>query len=165
MRYVRHVAVAVALGAGIAGCATAGSGVTTAPLVVAADIYDVEALREAFLARGVATDIDDNTLVTRFEDLGVVLLTQPNQEREFIRMYAVWGRNPAKEVDATWLARVNETNKGGIVKLYLDDDFDLVAEWYTEVVPGLTPDGVVRIGEAFSQRAKDAASGFSDLLE
>jgi hypothetical protein len=102
--------------------------------------------------------------VTRFEDLGVVLLTQPNAEREFIRMYAIWGREPNTRPDCSWLERVNETNKSGIVKLYLDEDFDLVAEWYTEVVPGLTTDGVVRTGEAFSMRARDAARGLSGML-
>jgi hypothetical protein len=157
------------MGSGASGCASASGahggdigGLPEAPFE--ADLYDLGTLAAAFEDRGLPSKIDGTSVVTQMEDLGVVLLTQPNAERQFIRLYTVWGRDPSKTIDASWTARTNDTNKTGIVKVYFDDDFDLVAEWYIEVVSGVTPQSVVTTGETFAQRALDAAKGFSDLM-
>jgi hypothetical protein len=165
VKRVRGWALVTLIAAGGSGCATT-SEVRSPPLtpVVDANLYNLEALRSAFEARGLISNVEGGDVVTRIEDLGVVLLTQPNADREFVRMYVVWARDPSKAFDGTWLAQANETNKAGIVKVYFDDDLDLVAEWYVEVVPGLTTQGLVRVGETFALRARDAAEAFSGIL-
>lgn len=160
-RRLAVVAALVALG-GLSACATAGA----CPTGAAADagIYDLNVLQGAFAAEGATTEIAGNVLVTRFTDIGVVAIVGPQQDREFIRMSTVWGKDPNVVPTVEWLLKINVQNKDGIVKVYLDDDADVVTEWYLEGHPGLSPAGVAAAARVFATRSRQVAGELADYL-
>lgn len=165
--FSRRLVIATAFGAlvalgGLSACATTGGACPTGP--VDSSIYDLNVLQGAFATEGATGEIAGNVLVARFTDVGVVALIMPQQDREFIRMSTVWGKDPNVVPTAEWLLKINVQNKDGIVKVYLDDDADVVTEWYMEGHPGLSPAGVAAAARVFAVRSRQVAGELSDYL-
>lgn len=162
---LRRLGAALALVAiaGLSACATT----TNCPTGPAdASLYDLNILGGAFRADGATFElVSDSLAAVRFEDIGVVIVVMPLPDRDVIRMSSTWTKDPNVLPTAEWLLKVNEQNKDGIVKVYLDDDADVITEWYLEAKSGLTPGQVSQAGRVFAARSQQVARELSGYLQ
>lgn len=146
----------------VSACASSGARVATA---ADTEIYNLEKLAAAWVAKGIPSVVEGDKVVTRLEDMGVVVLSLPLPDSELVRMFTIWLKDPEVELTVEWLFKLNLQNRDRIVKVYLDEDDDVVTEWYVDVHPGLRSEDVVEAGRVFAVRSLAVARDISDFLK
>ncbi|TNF35565.1 MAG: hypothetical protein EP329_06110 [Deltaproteobacteria bacterium] len=164
-RHLRTAALSLlALGLMVTGQACASlSG--HAPPEDSARVYQSTVLVNALNADGAEARENGSAIVARYPDIGVVTVLQPNRGKELIRMTTLWGKQKDVIPSAEWLLKVNAQNRDGIVKVYLDNDADLVTEWILEVHDGLGADAVAAAARVFATRSREVALAVADYIE
>jgi hypothetical protein len=161
-RGIARAVVLLAAALSITACKSTGD---TRPTEVDSKIYDVKHLHQAFVAKGIKAEAEADKVVARYEDMGVVVLSVPLPDSGLIRMYTVWLKDPEVELTVEWLFKVNLQNRDGIIKVYLDEDDDVITEWYAEVHAGLSADAVVESARIFAMRSYSVARAIADFLK
>jgi|GEM_PF-3460477 len=128
-------------------------------------LYDNNVLIRALSADGGETKENGGSIIVRYPDIGVIAVVQPNRGKDLIRMTTLWGKDKNVVPTAEWLLKVNEQNRDGIVKVYLDNDADLITEWILEVHDGLTADSVAEATRLFAARSREVALALAGYIE
>ncbi|PKN55266.1 MAG: hypothetical protein CVU56_22295 [Deltaproteobacteria bacterium HGW-Deltaproteobacteria-14] len=128
-------------------------------------LYDTAVLSGALSGDGAETNEKGGAVIARYADLGVIAVVQPNEGKDFIRMTTLWGKDKNVIPTADWLLKINAQNRDGIVKVYLDNDADVVTEWLLEVHDGLSPSAVAKATRIFATRSREVALALADYIE
>lgn len=128
-------------------------------------LYDTTVLSGALSSDGAQTNEKGGAIIAHYTDLGVIAVVQPNEGKDYIRMTTLWGKDKNVIPTADWLLKINAQNRDGIVKVYLDNDADIVTEWLLEVHDGLSPTAVAKATRLFATRSREVALALADYIE
>lgn len=165
MSAVRLAGVLV-LGVLATACAGSKACPSVLPLVSENSISDLEKLRAVFERNGFSSrwvKVDKAIAVTHDEMPGKVLMDlQP--KRKLLRLVKVYGMNPDAGLDETLLRKVNEINRLGVVKLFVEGD-GLWAEMFIAYRDGVPEQNLMVTTRNFSRLASQAARGVAEYLK
>ena len=162
LRFAAVPALALALVLGAQACATGGNCPTSGE---SRRLLDHEVLMSGYRADGATTENREGTIVVRYEDLGVIATVRVNDEKALLIMSTIWGKKADVIPDADWLLKINGQNRDGIVKVYLDNDADVVTEWLLEVRDGLGLQQVAEATRVFAARSRQVALELAGYIQ